>query len=370
MLDDFILDYNTASVSINKRSHYTNLQSTLGYPNLTGSIYIDNHEESDDAISVDEEDITQVYGEIWPKLRIFAAKVNESYVAKFISRQDSGADTEIDIKRFAQEKPEQPAVLLTLENITSKIPNKTNHSFLGWALDPAGTKMVFNYVFNENTHKWELINGSYANSTEVTFNKTTNSIITLYAIFETEKYGIKFYNGNGALLTESGGPVRYISSTGEIDTVTMLLPYGSNIQLPKTIAYKDDSNLAYDKIYRLVGWSTTADGTAIKNLTTRKVTSNLVFYPIFEEDSVYNNVLPAEYLKTSDQPYESDLPGVYSKNENGVLIGIKDGYTVYGKITLPARVNGKKVRGIMSGGATAESDGNGIAWNNLITAIF
>lgn len=351
LLDEFIEDYETASVSLDKRSHYTNLQSTLGYPNITGSIYIANA----NGTAVNEEDISQVYNVIWPKLNIFVANVNESYVAKFVSRQDSGADTEIDIKRFSQ----SDNVSLTLQNITNKIPTKTNHTFLGWAVDPAGTKMVFDYQYNSSTGKWGLVDGAYAGSAEVTFSQA-NNIIILYAIFETEKYGLKFYDGDGTLLAEEGGLVTYINSVGETELVTKLVPYGSYIELPNAIAYKDDSALSLEEVYVLKGWASTDGGSVIKNITSRKVTSNMVFYPVFEVDNVHNNILPEEFLDIGQNNYRVG-------DEYGVLVKVKAGYTVRGKITIPATLNGKKIFGIYDAN---DNSPNGFYKNQNLTMIF
>lgn len=356
LLDEFLTDYETAAASLDKRSHYTNLQSTLGYPNITGSIYIANQ----NGTAVNEEDISQVYNVVWPKLNIFVANVNESYVAKFVSRQDSGADTEIDIKRFGQTGD----IPLTLANITNKIPTKTNHRFLGWALDAAGTQMVFNYQFNSSTNKWELVNGEYMGTSGATFS-SSNTIITLYAIFEVEQYGIKFYDGDGTLLTESATPVTYISATGEVEAVTMLIPYGEKVRLPKKVAYKDDSELELEQIYVLKGWSITENGTIIKNLTNRTVTSNMVFYPIFEIDNVHNNVLPAEFIS----------PRIVTSGTNTyAVIKLADGYTVRGKVTLPGSVviNGStyRVDGVDNGNGLSNTSLNGFDYNPNITAIF
>lgn len=357
LLDEFISDYETASVSVDKRSHYTNLQSTLGYPNITGSIYIANA----DGEAINEENISQVYNVIWPKLNIYAANVNESYVAKFVSRQDSGADTEIDIKRFNQSTD----VSLTLQNITSKIPTKTNHSFLGWALDPEGNNMVFDYVYNSSTGKWGLVNGAKAGSAEATFSQG-NNIIILYAIFELEKYGLKFYDGDGSLLEEEGGLVTYINSVGETDLVTKLLPYGSYLELPKAIAYKDDSSLGREEVYILKGWAASAGGNVIKNIESKKVTSNMVFYPVFEIGDVHDNPVSESFFDTVPSNFVNTVSGFYNSGDAGVAIKLKSGYSLRGKVTLPKTVNGIKVRSI----ARADSTANGFSGNNNITGIF
>ena len=357
LLDEFISDYETASVSIDKRSHYTNLQSTLGYPNITGSIYIANA----DGEAINEEKISQVYNVIWPKLNIYAANVNESYVAKFVSRQDSGADTEIDVKRFNQSTD----VSLTLQNITSKIPTKTNHSFLGWALDPEGNNMVFDYVYNSSTGKWGLVNGAKAGSAEATFSQS-NNIIILYAIFELEKYGLKFYDGDGSLLAEEGGLVTYINSVGETDLVTKLLPYGSYLELPKAIAYKDDSSLAREEVYILKGWATSAGGNIIKNIESKKVTSNMAFYPVFEVGDVHNNPVSESFFDTVPSNFVNTVSGFYNSGDPGVAIKLKEGYTLRGKVTLPKTINGVKVRSI----ARADNGRNGFSGNTNITGIF
>jgi len=80
LLEKFITDYEQGTVSTSKRNHYTNLNSTLGYPVLTGSIYISNA----NGTPIEESDITERYNKIWDKLKIYAANVNEAYIAKFV----------------------------------------------------------------------------------------------------------------------------------------------------------------------------------------------------------------------------------------------------------------------------------------------
>ena len=288
-------------------------------PTITGNLFVANK----DGTAIAEDKLTNVYGYYWPNLTIKAEKVSESYIGKYVQILDSGKEEEIDIKRFAPDDYEGQS-----PDLTSKIPNRTNYTFLGWALDAAGTKMVYNYDLYTQT----IQQADYFTSDEFKFSET-NSIITLYAIFELQKFGIKFYDGDGSLLVEGDEPLYLITGLNEREQVTKLVAYGETLPALKVLPYKDDSELELTEIYTLRGWSTSPNGD-LSNITNKRVTSNLTYYPIFEIGDVYDNVLPEYFLKQ------------ITMYNGGPLVGLADGYSVRGKITLPAKFNGQQITGI------------------------
>ena len=76
------------------------------YPTLSGEMFISNASGT----AVDEAELTSVYAEIWPNLKIRAAKVNKAYISKFVQRLDSGKDTELDIHRAARGENVHPTM--------------------------------------------------------------------------------------------------------------------------------------------------------------------------------------------------------------------------------------------------------------------
>lgn len=158
---------------------------------------------------------------------------------------------------------------------------------------------------------------------------------------------MKYYNGNGNLLQ------------------TVYVPAGGSIvnNLPTTMPYKEmentPANLKY--VYKHIGWAF-SEGAEVPLEWTDAVIGRAQrdrnFYPVFVLDSVYNNVLGAEYLTATIEGNEAYLK-------------VKPGYHLIGKITLPKTFDGKHVNGIAEA-SQAESDlkQNGFAFNTDLTAIF
>ena len=364
LLDQFIADYQLGINTDSINQFTNNNESMASYatvPTLTGNLFVANA----NGTAISEDKLTNEYALYWPNLKIRAENVAEAYIAKYVQILASGKEDEIDVLRFA--KVGDNNYTGQSPTLTNKIPNKTNYTFKGWALDAAGTQMVYDYNLLTQT----LTPGAYINDSAFKFSDPDNTVITLYAIFEIQKFGIKFYDGDGSLIVEdASNPVYVVTGLNTQEQVTMLLPYGTTgIPAPKKLPYKDDSGLAYDEIYVLRGWATTQNGD-ITNIKAKRVISNLTYYPIFEIDSVYNNVLSEEYC-------ELDSSG---------FIKIKSGYRVRGKVTLPATVNGVTVQGIAMSDwndsavsseaqylAWIESAGanyNGFTYNKDLTAIF
>ena len=125
LFDKFIADYDRATAPPEeghegevKVSYYTNLTNSIGYPNITGAIYVDN----ENGTAIEEADITEKYNKIWPKLKIYAANINESYIAKFLQRLDNGKDQEIDVIRYKKQGTVHPTM-------TDKVAKRTNYVF-------------------------------------------------------------------------------------------------------------------------------------------------------------------------------------------------------------------------------------------------
>ena len=96
-LDIIIEDYIRATgVASN---HYRNVtpSETKTLPSITGIIYIDNSDENAEAIS--ETSLQDHYKQYFPDLKIYAAKVTESYISKFVQDLGNGIEEEVDLIR-------------------------------------------------------------------------------------------------------------------------------------------------------------------------------------------------------------------------------------------------------------------------------
>ena len=328
LLDKFIADYESASASAQQISHYNNLyEPSLGYPYLTGSIYIANADSQYAAI--DEEDITEKYGAVWGNLNIYAAKVNEAYVAKFIQRTLEGQDKQVDIKRYKQQGTVHP-------ELTSVEPLYPNYDFKGWCLDPQ-----YSIVEQEQFDNL-LANGSIittSNINDLVFS-AQNDVFIFYAVFVPHPFEISFDIGDG-----------------QIEIVRT--PFNHVINLPSTVPYKNESSLPLEQKYAFLGYAKTPTATKPIDMTREIAIRNTKYYAIFKQTDVYSNPIGTEYLVLSD----------YTINQvSGYSIGLNSEYSYVGKITLPSYINGKPVFAISPGPYNGfQNDNSG---KNNITHIF
>jgi hypothetical protein len=146
------------------------------------------------------------------------------------------------------------------------------------------------------------------------------------------KNSITIYNGNervGAAIVDNGSvfvnpDYIYDYVNGQIDITT-----GHTYE-----PYKDDSGLDLLKTYKFIGYSTLASDTT--SITAGKevptlITNDITIYSIFDEDSVYNNVLDEKYL-------------TFSSDDNTAMIFNSNTISaIRGKVTLPLTLQGREV---------------------------
>jgi hypothetical protein len=104
--------------------------------------------------------------------------------------------------------------------------------------------------------------------------------------------------------------------------------------------------------HRFLGWKLKdSDKNDTFDFTTTKPIKDLYFKAVYEDKNVYDSdcVLGAEYF---DDPIEFG---------NGYALKIKDGVTLSGKVTLPARVKGKDITAL---------DNNFMYENTKVTHVF
>ena len=339
LFDALIEQYEEAKTN-STTSQFSNLVDTTDatMPTITGSLYISNDEEH----KIKETDLTSVYTQYFPYLQITAKYVRESNVTKYVRvYEDTGIVETIEALRSDSEHPQAP---------TRSVPTKAGYDFIGWSTDAAGNNILLPYKVDVNTG-----NGSYIDL-ETHLNSFTftdsQSVLTLYAQYTVHKNTITIYVGNekvGAAIVDNGSAFvepTYIYSfvNDRIDDTT-----GHDY-----VPYRDDSQLPLTQTYKFIGYS--MEPTDIDSITEPPpviISKDINIYGLFEEASVYDNVL---------------------RDESWFLIGggmlhfAKTG--LQGKITLPAVVKGQTVTSFYSG--IANPDITHIFWekNNSVQQYF
>jgi len=269
LLDKFIVSYNSTENYFRSTNEKSDNGNTIPY--MSGDIFVNNSSSN----PISEYALKNTYKDIYfPDLNIFVANVEPAYTAKFIQVQDNGQEIEWDVHKYDPETTTHPSIS-TKEN-----PQKLHYDFVGWSTDKNGTK--------EDV----LTEEEFA---ELTFSNS-KTVYTFYAIFEIHKYWVRFknYNNNPAdendydfeLLIESGKPL-----------------YEPTTYLP----YKPSDDLADDKVYKFIGYSSESDGSMMVDLTDFLAVKNYTFYNVYEITDVRKNVIDSKYFTFTEYNY-IDLP--------------------------------------------------------------
>ena len=345
---------NATNVATN---HYraTNGAQGITKPNISGIMYISNENGS----AIPETDSTSGFGikelqTFFTNLKIYAAKVNESNIVKYIYRHD-GIDEEIDLIRY------EPSIIHP-NSISNKLFTRNNYDFIGWSTEdpevnpnaplvlqfdnniisennsdkyhpvyqlvdttntPFDENMTY-YVLNNDEYSVANVNSSNYTSMTLYINLWNNlkfndnlSTITLFARYIPHPYNIN-YNVDGQIFTRQ-------------------VPYGDRLGAPDFVPYKDATNLSLKSVYIFRGWAREVNGEPLNttNLENRIVDSNLTLYAVFAEGSVYDNVLSDEYFNIRSVTFNSNTfymayPDIQSSAKNRSAFK--------GKITIPKTI--------------------------------
>ncbi|MBO7080174.1 MAG: hypothetical protein J6W64_10355 [Bacilli bacterium] len=296
LLDSFITQYTEAINNSSINQFHGTVATYATMPIITGSLYVDNSDAGEAAIN--EVELTTKWKRYYPNLNISAAKIQESYVTKYVNVLSSGKEELVDIIRSDEIHPQM---------ITALAPGKTNYDFIGWAYDAAGTNMFITY---------NPITKQYADDYQDTLNSYTftneNKILKLYAIFRIHSFTMRYYNYDGTLLETNYNP--YNVNPGLIE--------------PKIVPSRDTSLLELTETYTWKGWARRIDPSVIVNLEKITPTADIDFIAVYETtaSSVYDekNIIKNKYL-IFEGPDEN----------GGYSIGLNSNYTLTGKITLP-----------------------------------
>ena len=105
------------------------------------------------------------------------------------------------------------------------------------------------------------------------------------------------------------------------------------------------------QVYGFVGWALKNNPTRVLDISTIHPIMDYEFVAVYEEKSVYDNVLSSSYLTVVN-------------SGSGCEISVASGVKLSGKITLPANINGKDVIAIRNNGFLNQSDITHIFWSN------
>ena len=314
LLDKFELDYRTAS-GINQFTN--NMETMLGvksYPTISGELYVANTADT----AINELTLTNKYNACWPDLIIRAAYVNPAPAIKYIEIDAStGKEKQLDIKYSENDK-----IVLT----DKALPTRVHYDFLGWSPDKPGTTDTPTYYVVWQDGAWSLT----AAGETATIDSNTNTM-TLYAIFAPHAYPAVFDFNNGTT-------PQTITTTWEAGKLGLNTPK----EVPsKPYQYEDDAvvdgGLALYRTYAFKGWAFAGDeDETIQNLAILPPDHNYNFIAIYEDKSVYDNIVD----------YDTYLTAELNSTQDGCIISLNTEYELSGKVTLPTVIDGLPVTGI------------------------
>ena len=258
-------------------------------------------------------------GKYYPDVNFFFANIEQAYTAKFILQEEDGSYQVIGLQTISSGWFTNP--IDAYGDISDK---KANYDFYGWADKYTPTNEGASILVNldKSTDTWS--------SLALTENKHD---YTFYAIFSIHEYAITFHD------------------PGHTDPYIKYIAYGQVITGPdksKFIPYKSDAELADTLTYKFAGWSL-VDGGSMVDLSTYRSTKNRDFYAVFDEASVYDNVMDESLLHFDRTTYT----GYYGKTLDGYSIKIDDDVnkdSIVGKITIPSYHEGLPVVDIAASG--------------------
>ena len=306
LLDKFIESYTSNTNYFKSIVSHQDGRNTIPY--VSGDLYVANSADK----KISETKLKNEYKDLYfPDLNIFVAHAAESYIAKFIEIQESGAEHEWDILKY-------DPIVGTTATKSEIIPTKLHYDFVGWALKPNATEheiIVDQYpTIGESEDGTPVLDTTRTRWSDLKFDDDT-TIIVLYAVFKRHEYEVQFIH--------------------EREVKTLYIPYNDPLREHPEVPYKDDSNLELYETYGFIGYSASADSKDIVDLSQYKATQNYKFYAVVEKMSIYDNISDDKYFKFTA------LEG-----QQGFAIGLNPDYHLKGKVTLPVEHEGLPILAI------------------------
>ncbi len=330
LLDALIAQYENAKEA-GVPSQFSNLTDTTQatVPTITGSLYVSN----DNRHKIKETDLTDKYAKYFPYLTITAKYVQESNVTKYVRvYEETGITETVEVLRSDSTTPLGPK---------KNPPTKAGYDFIGWSTDAAGEHMFLPYEIDVNTGNGQYIDEENCLS-QFTFD-ATHSILTLYAQFKVHQNVIVIYSGSeriGAAIVNNGSAFSnpnyiydYVNNAIDVTTGHTYIPY------------KDDASLAFDKVYRFVGYTmnestVTYDENGLATIVDfppENINNNITIYSVFDIVDVHENVLQ------NDGYYVVNTVNINGTLYNELHLTDKGLINLKGKVTFPAKVDNKTI---------------------------
>lgn len=297
-------------------------------PYLSGEIYVDNAPEN----PISELKI-QEYNTYYPSLNIRVANVEKQHTIKYVQVDDVSGTTKVYYTQKAQNAQGKATDEGNLyfanpnRNVTL-VPSKNNYDFFGWSTDGTKEKVIISPKEQDSEDYldsvWEGIDFSQYE---------VDGVVVLYAAFELHKYNATFYNYDGTVLGTTQTPY------SRVDKVNII----------NVIPSKPADELELTQTYGFAGWALKTAPNRLLDMSNVHPIMDYEFIAVYEEKSVYDNVLSTNYLT------------VVNLSNGGCQISLASGMKISGKITLPAVVNGRDV--VSLGKFNEQSDLTHIFWS-------
>lgn len=325
IIDKFVQSKKDAGSEDAPQFHDTVYNTNMPY--VSGEIYVDNTNGTE----ISEVEI-QTYNVLYPSLDIRVAKVQNNYTIKYIQVDDVTGLTKVYEAQKAlhcegraysgdNEYFSNPNRNITL------VPSKNNYDFYGWSKDGTKEGVIISPKQSDDDNYYDDI-WMGINFEEL----AVDNVVTLYAVFELHKYKATFYNYDG---TELGTTETPYSRTNPVNVI-------------KILPSKPADDLDLTGVWGFAGWAMRTAPSRVLDMANVHPIMDYEFIAVYEEKSVYSNVLDSNYLS-------------FVQRNGGYYISVASGVQLSGKITLPTTYNDIDIIGISAGG---------FAGQNKITHIF
>ena len=295
---------------------YADASSTEIHPNISGIVYINNTN------SIEESAISEELQKKYPNLTFFFANVDKAFSAEFLFRNpDTGIDEYVkhidgsklpSIQKISKADYDKDNTVFFANPFGLYEPQRNHYDFIGWSTDPAATADSQELITEDNK-KWDTLQIIQIDS-ELQYD------YKYYAIFKKHSYEVTFFDGDGTILE------------------TKTIEYGtSGIEAPLSVPYKDDSTLELTQTYSFIGYTDNPLTNTLVDLSMVTVRGKILYYPVFEEISVYDNVHP-EYFTIITEGAQRGAIG----------FNWKSGIKVRGKLTIPYELYSESAKELIS----------------------
>ena len=305
-------------------------------PYISGIIYVNN------STAVDEYTIRNTLQAAYPDVTFLFNNVIQHPTARFIYYTDVDESTAGTLYKYVKENP------LSIQTLNSNTGDSwfvnpiiaygqldkmlTNYDFFGWAKETTNDATGDN-VYTIGSKKYEVLVSNEGGSWTRPEGTLANDY-TFYAIFKLHAYERKFYNADGNYNANGSynvGSATLITTNYQTYTLARGVEPAkiNNKEVIPTLELADtEENFYY--VNQFKGWAFTKQPKVVQNLSELPVNNDYEFVAVYEKVSVYNNILDLQYLE-------------YEVNGTGYSIGLKAGYELAGKITLPTQIDGLPV---------------------------